>query len=173
MANKINFYQNFFPDWVVAGTTRKSFGNIKDPLNQVKLAEILKVPTSSLVSLTQKHTNFIYDASEASSQKIGDGLITDKKEIVIFVKTADCIPVLILEEKKKLIMVLHAGRVGLQKQIGEHGIKEILKRGGKVVNIKVLLGPFIEEKCYDFDLATLVKVQLHKNGVEDRQIVST
>lgn len=173
MADNVNYYRNFFPDWVVAGTTTKSFGDIKNPLNQEKLAKLLGVSNSNLVSLEQKHTNIICDEAKVKGKiSIGDGLITDKKDKVIMVKTADCVPVLVVEEKKKLIMILHAGRVGLQKNIVDHGIKLILKKGGNVKNIKILLGPFIEEKCYDTDLENMVKKQLFKNGINDRQISS-
>ncbi len=184
MGNNIIFYQNFFPEWVMAGTTTRGFGDLKNLANQNKLAKILGIANNSLYCLKQKHTVVIREIGMDSrfplqgkrgkdkEEKIGDGLLTRRKNICLLVKTADCVPVLIVEKKKKLIMVLHAGRVGLQKHIVDCGLKEILKRGGDAGNVRILLGPFIEKKCYRLDLESMVKVQLLKNGVEDSQISS-
>ena len=53
MANDIIFYRNIFPNWVVAGTTSKHFGDIKNPENQKKLVEALNISTNSLYCLEQ------------------------------------------------------------------------------------------------------------------------
>ena len=61
----------------------------------------------------QIHSNkFIYIDSDSKSSDLNinvDAIITDKKKFPIAVLTADCVPLLIYDKKRKMIAALHAG----------------------------------------------------------------
>ncbi|RUM48347.1 MAG: hypothetical protein DSY47_05655 [Hydrogenothermus sp.] len=67
----------------------------------------------------QIHSNFIKDACEADLEC--DALYTDKKNLPIGVKTADCVPIVITDFKK--VAVIHAGWRGIVGGIIENTLK--------------------------------------------------
>ncbi|MEO0148227.1 MAG: peptidoglycan editing factor PgeF [candidate division WOR-3 bacterium] len=87
---------------------------------------------------------------------VGDGIITDKKGVVIGVKTADCYPIFLVSQN--VVGVLHAGWRGSIKGIVLEGLKEIYENFGvKPKDVKAIFGPGICGKCYEvgYDVASL------------------
>jgi YfiH family protein len=78
-----------------------------------------------------------------------DGIITNKRNIVLTVRTADCLPVIFIEKKKKLIGISHQGWRGSLKKMVVKMINLIVKSGGKKENILVGIGPGVGACCYD------------------------
>ena len=66
----------------------------------------------------QKHSSKFYYINKTPKKKlIGDGLITNKKNIGLGILTADCAPVLIFDKHKKTIGAAHVGWKGAYKKI--------------------------------------------------------
>ena len=114
-----------------------------------------------VISVPQIHSNrvFIVDENDRGegyfcpTELEGDGYVTDKKGIVLGVKTADCVPVLMaaLDENGKAFAVgaFHAGWRGSVAKILEVGVNELIKLGAETKNIRVAIGPSICEGCYE------------------------
>ena len=79
---------------------------------------------------------------------LGDALITDKKNIPIAVLTADCAPILIYDNNKKMIAAIHAGWKGAYKNIVKKVIKFMIKKGCSSKNITAAIGPCISSNSY-------------------------
>jgi purine-nucleoside/S-methyl-5'-thioadenosine phosphorylase / adenosine deaminase len=80
---------------------------------------------------------------------IGDGLITDVPGILLAVKTADCMPVIIVDKKKKAVGIFHAGWRGTLNRIVEKGVGEMRRWfNSKAENLQAALGPSIRDCCY-------------------------
>lgn len=180
----IFYYKNFFPDWILAGTTTREFGDvsIRDKTNKERLAEILHIPKNRLVSLKQEHATVIKEIyidrlplqgkrGNDRRKETGDGLFTKEKNICLLIKTADCLPILIVETQQRIIAAFHAGRVGTLAHIAQKGIEKIKKLNGNPKFIRVIFGPCIERKCYTMDLVDLNKNQLIKSGVLKENIL--
>jgi copper oxidase (laccase) domain-containing protein len=79
-----------------------------------------------LVTLKQIHSSSVLSVGENNATDSepcqGDGLITSQPGILLAIQTADCIPVLIADVKKKAVAAFHAGWRGTVKRIVESGV---------------------------------------------------
>jgi len=67
----------------------------------------------------------------------------------IGVLTADCVPILICDERKKLVAAIHAGWKGAYKDIISKVIQFMIKKGSNPKNITAAIGPAISAKNYE------------------------
>ena len=106
-----------------------------------------------LVLLHQIHSNkfnFIDKKYKFNKKKIkADALITNIKKVAIGVLTADCAPILIYDQKLKIISVIHAGWKSTYKDIVKKVVKFFLKNGSKTKDLYAVVGPSITEKNYE------------------------
>lgn len=104
-----------------------------------------------LVTLRQIHSDLIHCVTTATEEQLaGDGLITSTPEIVLGIQTADCLPVILVDTKKRAVGVFHAGWRGTLKRIVEKGVGEMRRCVGSMPrDIKGAIGPGIRGCCYE------------------------
>ena len=121
--------------------------NIRKNLNYVKKKINSRKKDISL--LFQVHSSKFYFIKKSLKQKIvGDALITNIKNLPIGILTADCAPILILDEKKKIIAAVHAGWKGAYKNIVTKVLKRFINLGSNKKDIIAVIGPSIGQKNY-------------------------
>lgn len=103
-----------------------------------------------LVSLRQIHSDLIHCILEPpTGQLTGDGLITQTPGILLAIQTADCLPIILVDRRRRAVGVLHAGWRGTVKRIAEKGLGEMQRAfGTKPQDIKAAIGPGIHGCCY-------------------------
>lgn len=103
-----------------------------------------------LVQLKQVHSGVIHRVNAPTNHPLtGDGLITNVPELLLGVKTADCIPVLVADIKKRAVGAFHAGWRGTVARIVEKGIGEMRKHyGSNPRDIEAAIGPGVHRCCY-------------------------
>lgn len=108
------------------------------------------------ILLKQVHSDEIIDVDKDSA-RIGDGLLTQRSNLAIGIKIADCLPVYLYNETK--ICIIHCGWQGIIKGIAK-------KAAGLMDEYKYLLGACIEPCCYEVrkDTAEFF-TQQYKNAV--------
>ena len=106
--------------------------------------------------VNQIHSNkIVYGSSSIKKVKLNaDGLISDKFNQNLWIYTADCMPILFADKKKRYIAAIHCGRRGLEKRIIKNLIKAFDKMGSSRDDILVAIGPSISKK-YLLDVTTL------------------
>ncbi|RMA93059.1 polyphenol oxidase family protein [Hydrogenothermus marinus] len=83
--------------------------------------EVLKnLPVKDVIFPKQTHSNIVCSINDNNLNISCDGIWTDKKNMAIGVKTADCVPVVLSDFKK--IAVIHAGWRGIVSGIVENAI---------------------------------------------------
>jgi YfiH family protein len=104
-----------------------------------------------LVSLRQIHSDLIYPVDRMPPQPLtGDGIITDSPGLVVAVQTADCLPIILADPKRRAVGVLHAGWRGTVKRIVEKGVGEMRKHfKSDPRDIVAAIGPGVQGCCYD------------------------
>jgi hypothetical protein len=104
-----------------------------------------------LVTLRQVHSDIIrFVDSPAAQQFVGDGLITDTPELLLGIQTADCLPIVLVDPKRRAIGVFHAGWRGTAKRIVEKGVGEMHRYfGSRPRDLKAAIGPGIHGCCYE------------------------
>ena len=107
-------------------------------------------PAWELATLRQIHSDLIHLVSEAPKHPLaGDGLITNTPGILLAVLTADCLPVIVVDPKKRAVGVFHAGWRGTVKRIVEKGIGEMRRHfGSDPAQLRAVIGPGIRNCCY-------------------------
>lgn len=138
--------------------TRKSYStnrSLKE--NRVFLANTLNIDSKTIFSPHQIHSDIVIYVNEENSGRgaysiddaiQGDACITDKKNNLLLVTWADCIPILLFEYKKGIVAAIHSGWRGTKDKLSTKVIKNILEIGGKVENIYCAIGPGIKDCCY-------------------------
>lgn len=79
-----------------------------------------------------------------------DGLITDKPNVALLIKFADCTPVVLYEPVKKVQAVVHSGWRGTVEKISHEAIHIMTKDfGAKKENILAYVGPSVDQANYE------------------------
>lgn len=88
-----------------------------------------------------------------------DGFITDKTGLTIAVKTADCTPVLMYDNKNEVVAAVHAGWRGTVAGIVLRAYEKMLSLGATAENIRIAIGPAVCFDCYEVneDFRTAVR----------------
>ncbi len=88
------------------------------------------------------------DAARTQPRK-ADGQMTDEPGILLAIQTADCIPVLVADRKRRAVAAFHAGWRGTVKRIVESGIGHMrLAFGSRPEDLVAAIGPGIGLCCY-------------------------
>lgn len=126
-----------------------------------------------------------------------DALILKKKNAAIGILTADCLPILIVDVKNKVVALVHSGWKGtLLNIVGKCINKMIETVGTKIEDLKIWIAPAIGVCCYEvgeevlsqykgqfdfydeiirgrnLDLVKTARLQLKIAGLKDNQIKS-
>ena len=104
-----------------------------------------------LVTIRQIHSDLIHCLDGLPKEPlVGDGLITCMPRVLLAIQTADCMPVMLVDIKRRAVGVFHAGWRGTVKRIVEKGVGEMRRWFGTLPkDIKAAIGPGIHSCCYD------------------------
>jgi hypothetical protein len=119
----------------------------------------------------------------------GDALMTDRAGIRLAVRTADCVPVLLADTRRRVIAAVHAGWRGTLAGISRKTVDRMREAyGSEPADIAAAIGPRIGGCCFEvgrevaalfragvedkvhLDLAALNRGQLLEAGLSSRQI---
>lgn len=121
-----------------------------------------------LAALRQVHSTNIFRASAQQSARIeftpvggpdpeentggppaGDALITDQPGFLLSIRTADCLPVLIVDPRRRAVAALHAGWRGALGRIAEKVVGAMRGIfGSQPRDLCAVVGPGIQACCY-------------------------
>ncbi len=124
--------------------------------NRQKLCSVLNLDYAKIVNPRQVHSANIKTVSSAGEDLSNiDGIITAQKGLAVLLLFADCTPVVIFDEKQKILGVIHAGWRGTAAGITRKAA-DILKNNfnSNPENIKAVIGPSICQDCYPVDEKT-------------------
>jgi purine-nucleoside/S-methyl-5'-thioadenosine phosphorylase / adenosine deaminase len=113
----------------------------------------------TLVALKQFHSAVIrfFQTPPAEPYK-GDASLTDVPGLLLGVQTADCVPILLVDPKKRVVAAIHAGWRGSLGRIAEKTVGQMRMRfGSKPSDILAALGPAIGGCCYEVGTELVTK----------------
>ena len=98
----------------------------------------------------QRHDNRVnYVASPGSAGEC-DGLVTDRPDVVLSIKVADCVPVFLHATDAGPVGLVHAGWRGTARNIVVKALEEMSRLfGSRPESIEVFMGPSIRACCYE------------------------
>jgi purine-nucleoside/S-methyl-5'-thioadenosine phosphorylase / adenosine deaminase len=126
--------------------------------NWGRLAAAFAIPLEQFLVVNQVHGDNIfvikpYGGYFSSRAELDyDAIVTDRANIAICVKTADCVPVFIADRMKKIIAVVHGGWRGTALGLSAKVIRLFQdKYGSSAQDILAAIGPSIGKCCYQVD----------------------
>ncbi len=130
-------------------------------------------PPEPLVSLRQTHSDR-WLAADGSIGCLGEGdaLITNTPGRFLSVRTADCIPILLVDERLRAVAAVHAGWRGTVQEIAVKTAAALASDfGSRMDDLRVAIGPGICGKCYTVgpEVATRFRPWFPERNDLDRQ----
>jgi polyphenol oxidase len=104
-----------------------------------------------LITLKQIHSDVIHFFESPSSEPCkGDSSITNRPGLALAVQTADCVPILLVDPKKRAIAAIHAGWRGTLARIAAKTIGKMqMHFGTNPRDLLAAIGPSIGPCCYE------------------------
>ena len=110
-----------------------------------KIANSFKIQRDKIIYPIQRHTNNVQVVNAYINLENTDGLVTDKKDIMLLTTYADCMPLLFYDPVKRVIANVHSGWKGTVQKIGLNAIDKMVKEFDcKKEDIVCCIGPTIK-----------------------------
>ncbi|MBV8865017.1 MAG: peptidoglycan editing factor PgeF [Acidobacteriaceae bacterium] len=103
------------------------------------------------ITLRQVHSAAVCNADGIADRQVdGDALVSDRVGQSIGVRTADCVPLLLLDRSTRAIAAIHAGWRGTAAQIARATVNKLREEyGSRPDDLYVAIGPCIRRCCYE------------------------
>jgi YfiH family protein len=150
---------------------------------------------AGLATARQIHSDQILVASEPGHLGPGDAIISNRPGVTVAIRTADCLPILIVDPRTRAVAAVHAGWRGTVAEIAPKAVAAMCRELGTVPgDLEIAIGPGIGPCCFQvgpevaiqfraffperndltvrakLDLAETITRQLRRNGVTASQI---
>lgn len=122
--------------------------------NHQKIYEVFGFDYSSRFDVWQVHGTDILCTAQprppgAPHQK-ADGILTDRSDVTLFMRFADCVPILLYDPITNAIGIAHAGWQGTAEKIAQAAVDRMAACYGTLPgNILAGIGPSICRDCYE------------------------
>ena len=138
------------------------FGTRTDPadlLTTVKVGQLTEGTREfpRIASLKQVHGTDVRVFDQPSQVELqdltpGDALVTNQPNLLVLVRTADCVPILVADLKQRVIAAIHAGWRGTLSGIVSKTLSVLHARfDSRVKDMRVGIGPSIGVCCFEVD----------------------
>lgn len=145
--------------------------------NKRRLFEALSIDDRSMFDVWQVHSSDIVIANQPHQQSSfppeykADGIVTDQPGVTLFMRFADCTPIMLCDPKKKAIGIVHAGWQGTVKKAALQAVKTFQAAfGTDPGDILAAIGPAIGPDHYEVGENVIEQVK-HAFGAQSDQVL--
>lgn len=137
------------------------------------LAHALGAPLVERVRLRQVHGRTVLHAAgpvrpgEDVLLGEGDAVVTAEPSRLLAVQTADCVPILLLDDETGLLAAVHAGWRGTALRILDPVLDLLESRGAEPGSLIALLGPSISRDAYEVGPEVIEALTREQSPPED------
>lgn len=150
--------------WLVHAFSTRAAGDLAQPAGRRRFVQSLSGSGMRLVTLHQIHSAVVRVAGACpgaclsagaadlppDSAPPGDALIAAESGLLAGVKTADCLPILIADRRRRIVAAIHAGWRGLARRVVEKTIGELRRAFGCAPSdLAAAIGPGIQACCFE------------------------
>lgn len=114
-----------------------------------RLRHAIGLPGSRLALPRQVHGARVVEADDGFAAPRADGVLVRGAGPAPAVRTADCVPVLLVDAAAEVAAAVHAGWRGVAARIVPEALRALGRRGGDVTRIAVAIGPSIGGCCFE------------------------
>ncbi|MBB5063841.1 peptidoglycan editing factor PgeF [Granulicella mallensis] len=127
---------------------RRRFASAVTGDRSLELVTIRQIHGNVVCAVEAGHGPLATEEGKATLQ--GDGLITNLKDVLLGIQTADCTPVLVADTQARVVAAFHAGWRGTLARIVEQGIAAMkLRYGSRSSDLIAAIGPAIGPCCFE------------------------
>jgi YfiH family protein len=121
---------------------------------ELAFAAVRRAPeTLSDSWLVHGHDAVIYDQPRPAGQKTppkADIILTDNSEVTLFMRYADCVPIVLVDPVRRAIALAHAGWAGTVQHAAGHAVRAMQERyGSRPQDLLAGIGPAIGPERYE------------------------
>lgn len=130
--------------------------------NRARLAWACGIPLRPILNMIHGTEIILVDDTPVDPQTVGDGCITDTPNAPMMITTADCVPVIFYDPKKRAVGLAHAGWRGTLARICQKTVEAMSKNfSSDPGDLQVGIGPSIGPCCFEVgeDVADLFKAE--------------
>jgi len=119
--------------------------------NRRRFQSVLGAADLQLISLKQIHSDVIHPFDAAPTEVCqGDASVTNRPGLLLAVQTADCVPILLVDPKKRAVAAIHAGWRGTLARIVVKAIGQMqMQFKSNPPDLLAAIGPSIGGCCYE------------------------
>jgi len=157
-------------------------GTVGDDLERVRenrrmLFEVMDRDPKSVFDVWQVHSADVVCARaprpESESYRQADIILTDRSEVTLFMRFADCVPILVHDPHKGVIGVAHAGWMGTVRDVATVTIRSMHDEyGSDPADIIACIGPSIGPDHYEVGADVILQV-MQKFGDDSERLLKS
>jgi polyphenol oxidase len=119
--------------------------------NRRRFQSALGATHLTLVALKQFHSDVVHVFETAPADpRRGDACVTNQSGLLLGVQTADCVPILLVDPRKRAVAAVHAGWRGTLQRVVTKAIGKMqMEFAVKPADLLAALGPAIGGCCYE------------------------
>lgn len=153
------------PEWERIPFLVHGFGNKEWQLTDFEKHP--KLRSFKLLSLCQIHSDILHIVVDVPEETLaGDALITDRLGVLLIVKTADCLPILIVDKKTRTVAAVHCGWKSTSQKLVQKVVRHMKEQFQCVPSsLMIALGPCIGKECYE--VGEDVKHEFEERGLRN------
>lgn len=118
------------------------------------LSNELGIAKECLIIPRQTHSSHIavidrIPVEDAAYLENTDALVTRLHRVALCINTADCVPIVMTDERAGIVAAVHSGWRGTVSGIAARTVEKMIDLGASTGNIKVAMGPSICPGCFE------------------------
>ncbi|MGB9615832.1 MAG: peptidoglycan editing factor PgeF [Desulfomonilaceae bacterium] len=139
------------------------------------VAEFLGVDPGAIIMCDQRHSDVIVRlSSPPSTIPIADAIIAEKPGIFPAIRTADCLPILVMDPAARVSAAIHAGWRGTVKRLAQKVIQTLQRNyHTQPEDLFIALGPCIGVCCYEVGEEVIDALDAHIAGADNYVTVTS
>lgn len=178
-------------DWLVHGFSTRSTGDFLAWPSDDVISERFGATSCGTAMLRQVHSGRCVRADRAwgGDRPEADAVCTNRPSVLVGVRTADCLPVLLVDPRSRAVAAVHAGWRGVVARVLPSALGSLASEYGcSADDVEAAIGPGIGPCCFEVgedvasqfsgefvdrsrakahvDLAAVLRAQLLQSGVD-------
>lgn len=119
--------------------------------NRRRFQSAMDAETLAMVTLKQFHSDLVRKLDASSTEPLhADAAITNRPGLLLAVQIADCVPILLVDPKKRAVAAIHAGWRGTLRRIAAKAVGHMrMHFASNPADLFAAIGPAIGGCCYE------------------------
>lgn len=159
----------------VGGTVGDDMGRVRQ--NRILSFQAMGCAPDSIFDVWQVHSADVVCANAPrpidESYRQADIILTDKADVTLFMRFADCVPLVLHDPRLGVIGIAHAGWMGTLRDVATASVAAMKKNyGSNPADIIVGVGPSIGPDHYEIGADVIIQV-MQKFGEQSEQVLKS